>query len=309
MDDDEEIGVKEGEVSGTKKDESKMQSKKEDATSPKVDIRTLPFHQRYIRHNLDKQFRKFLDYLKEITITIPFAEAIRDMPAWGKFLKDIISHKSKLEDYGLVSLVEESKVMYSKSPPKLKDPGSFTVLCSIGGTHFDKALCDIGASVSLMPYSIYKKLDLDELKPINMCLSLADKSITYPLGILENVPTKVGKFVIPADFVMLEMEEDIEIAILFGRPFLRTAGAILDMKNGKITLEVDNESMEFVVWNMVKSIPIEVASRVDFIDTYDVIDGCIDEVINECIKSDSMELNKVHEPNEQAMEISPYRPF
>ena len=227
MDDDEELGIKEGKDSGTKKDESKMQSKKEDATSPKVDIRTLPFPQRYIRHSLDKQFGKFLDYLKEITITIPFVEAIRDMPAWGKFLKDIVNHKSKIADYGLVSLVEESKAMYSKSPPKLKDLGSFTVPCTFGGTHFDKALCDIGASVSLMPYSIYKKLNLDELKPTTMSLSLADKSITYPLGILENVPTKVGKFVIPEDFIVLEMEEDLEIPILFGRPFLRTAGAIL----------------------------------------------------------------------------------
>ena len=131
------------------------------------------------------------------------------MPAWGKFLKDIISHKNKLGDYGLVSLVEESKAMYLKSPPKLKDPGCFTVPCVIGGTQFDKALCDIGASVSLMPYSIYKKLDLEEFKPTNMCLSLADRSVTYPLGILENVLTKVGKFVIPADFVVLEMEEDL----------------------------------------------------------------------------------------------------
>ena len=74
-----------------------------------------------------------------------------------------------------------------------------------------------------MPYSIYKKLDLKELKSTNICLSLANKSIIYPLGILENVPTKVGKFVIPADFIVLEMEEDLEIPILFGRPFLRTA--------------------------------------------------------------------------------------
>ena len=169
---------------------------------------------------MDKQFGKFLNYLKELTITLPFVEVIRDIPTWSKFLKDIISHKNKLEDYGLVSLVEESKAIYSKSPPKLKDPRSFTVPCVIGGTHFDKALCDIGASVSLMPYSIYKRLDLEELKPTNMCLSMAEKSITYPLGILENVPTKVGKFVIPADFVVLEMEEDLEIPILFGRPFL-----------------------------------------------------------------------------------------
>ena len=142
-----------------------------------------------------------------------------------------------------------------------------------------------------------------------MSLSLANKSVTYPLGILENLPTKVGKFVIPADFVILEMEEDLEIPILFGRPFLRTVGVILDMKNGKITLEVDNESMEFEVWNMVKSIPIEVASRVDSIDAYNIIDWCIEEVIHECIKSDSTELNQVYKPNEQVMEISPYQPF
>ena len=94
-----------------------------------------------------------------------------------------------------------------------------------------------------MPYSIYKKLNLDELKPTNMSLSLADKFVIYPLGILENVPTKVGKFVIPSDFVVLEMEEDLEILILFGRLFFRTVGTILDMKNRKITLKVDNESM------------------------------------------------------------------
>ena len=97
-----------------------------------------------------------------------------------------------------------------------------------------------------------------------MCLSLVDKSVTYPLGILENVRTKVGKFMIPADFVVLEMEEDLEIPILFGRPFLRIAGAIIDMKKGKITLEVDNECMEFDVLNIIKSTPIEVASRIDF---------------------------------------------
>ena len=90
------------------------------------------------------------------------------------------------------SLVEESKAMYSKSPLKLKDPSCFTVPCEIEGTHFDKALYDIGASISLMPYSIYKKLDLEELKPTNMCLSMAEKSITYPLGILKIEPKEWG---------------------------------------------------------------------------------------------------------------------
>ena len=143
-----EVGIEEAKISGTKDDdEISKKDKKGDAMppkegEPKVDLKTLPFPQRYIRRSLDKQFGKFLNYLKEITITIPFVEAIRDMPAWGKFLKDIISHKNKLGDYGLVSLVEESKAMYSKSPPKLKDPGCFIVPCVIGDTQFDRALCD-----------------------------------------------------------------------------------------------------------------------------------------------------------------------
>ena len=116
-DEDDGVEVEEVEVRSKKNEKCEKKYDKGDVIlpkdyEPKVDLRTLPFPQRYIRHNLDKQFGKFLHYLKKTTITIPFVEAIRDMPAWGKFLKDIISHKSKLEDYGLVSLVEESKAMY-----------------------------------------------------------------------------------------------------------------------------------------------------------------------------------------------------
>ena len=143
-------GVEIEEVVVRLKNDEKCEKKnnKEDALpskneEPKVDIKSLPFPQRFIRRNLDKQFEKFLNYLKEITITIPFADAIKYMPAWGKLLKDIINHKSKLEDYGLVSLVEESKVMYSKSPPKLKDPGSFTVSCVIRGMHADSGRLEV----------------------------------------------------------------------------------------------------------------------------------------------------------------------
>ena len=136
-----------------------------------------------------------------------------------------------------------------------------------------------------------------------MCLSIANKSIIYTLGILENVPTKVGKFVIPIDFVVLEMEEDLEIPILFGRPFLMTVGAIIDMRKGKITLEVDNEHMEFDVFKIMKSTPAEVASR---IESMDIIDECIEEVIHECLKQDPMETNMVLK--EHLMEVTKYQP-
>ena len=112
VDDDDRVEIEEVDVGSKYDNKCEKKDNKEDVIppkddEPKVDIKTLPFPQRFIRRNLDKQFGKFLDCLKEITITIPFMDAIRDMPAWGKYLKDIISHKSKLEDYGLVSLVEE----------------------------------------------------------------------------------------------------------------------------------------------------------------------------------------------------------
>ncbi|XP_058003929.1 uncharacterized protein LOC131180599 [Hevea brasiliensis] len=104
-----------------------------------------------------------------------------------------------------------------------------------------KALCDLGASVSLMPLSICQKLEVEELKPTTISLQLADRSIKYPMGILENIPIKVGKFFIPVDFVVLEMEEDVQILIILGRPFLATAGAIIDAKNRRLTLKVGDE--------------------------------------------------------------------
>ena len=134
------INSAKGDVEGVKKNKKEDAIPKDD--EPKVDFNTLPFPQRFIRRTLDKQFGKFLNYLNEITNTIPFMDAIKDIPIWGKFMKDIINHKSKLEEYGLVSLIKESKAMYSKSPPKLKDLGCFTIPCVIGGTQFDKALCD-----------------------------------------------------------------------------------------------------------------------------------------------------------------------
>ena len=127
--------------------------------------------------------------------------------------------------------------------------------------------------MSLMPYSIYEKIDLGELKPTTMCLSMVDKSIKYPLGVLENVPTKVGKFIIPTDFVVMDMEEDPKIPIFLGRPFLVTAEVVINMKNGKIKVEVNNESIVFYIYKMIKtSPPIEVCERINSID---IIDECV----------------------------------
>ncbi|KAJ9139768.1 hypothetical protein P3X46_030472 [Hevea brasiliensis] len=131
------------------------------------------------------------------------------MPSYAKFLKEILSNKKKLEEFETVALTEESSaILQNKLPPKLKDPGSFSIPCHIGDISIDKALCDLGASVSLMPLSIYEKMKIGEMKPTTISLQLADRSIKFPIGVVENVPLKVGKIFIPVDFVVLEMEED-----------------------------------------------------------------------------------------------------
>ncbi|KAJ9141117.1 hypothetical protein P3X46_031692 [Hevea brasiliensis] len=138
----------------------------------------LPFPQRFQKAKLDKQFGKFLEVLQKLYINIPFTEALSQMPSYAKFLKEILSKKRKLEDYGTVALTEEcSAILQNKLPPKLKDPGSFSIPCLIGDKKIDKALCDLGASVSLMPLSICKKLEIGELKPIIISLQLADRSV------------------------------------------------------------------------------------------------------------------------------------
>ncbi|XP_061981416.1 uncharacterized protein LOC133701499 [Populus nigra] len=131
------------------------------------------------------------------------------MSSYVKFLKDILSNKRKLEEYKTVALTEEcNAILQKKLPPKLKDPGSFTIPCSIENSIFEKALCDLGASINLMPLSIFKKLGLGEAKPTTVILQLADRSLKHPRGIIEDVLVKVGKFIFPADFIILDMEED-----------------------------------------------------------------------------------------------------
>ncbi|XP_073014533.1 uncharacterized protein [Primulina eburnea] len=190
----------------------------------------LPYPQRFKKKKLDEQFAKFLEIFKKIHINIPFADALEQMPNYAKFIKDVMSKKRKLHEFETVKLTEEcSAILQRKLPQKLKDPGSFTILCVIGGSRINKALCDLGASINLMPFSIYRTLELGEVKPSSITLQLADRSLTYPRGIVEDVLVKVDKFIFPADFVILDMEEDQDTPLIFGRPFLATGKALIDV--------------------------------------------------------------------------------
>ncbi|KAJ9189474.1 hypothetical protein P3X46_000762, partial [Hevea brasiliensis] len=243
------------------------------------------------KSKLDKQFGKFLEVLKKIYINVPFIDALSQMPSYAKFLKEILSNKRKLEDHETVALTEEcSAILQRKLPPKLKDPGSFSIPCHIGEYCSTKALCDLGASVSLMPLSIYEKLNMGDLKPTHISLQLADRSIKYPEGILENVPLKVGKFYIPVDFVILDMEEDFNIPIILGRPFLATAGALIDVKGEKLTLRVSEEQLVFNINNTMK----KHHSEADTCLRVDIIDELVEEHFRKKYPEDPLENCLVH---------------
>ena len=142
------------------------------------------------------------------------------MPLHAKFLKEVLSKKRKIAEEGIVNLTATcSATIQQKLPAKMKDPGSFTIPCSIGKYEFKKALCDYGASINLMPLSVLQRLSLGELTPTAITLQMADRSMAQLEGILEVVLVKVGKFVFPVDFVVMKMEEDTQVPFLYGRPF------------------------------------------------------------------------------------------
>ncbi|CAN6586824.1 unnamed protein product [Malus baccata var. baccata] len=228
----------------------------------------LPFPQRQQQRSKDQQCIEFMKTLAKVQINLPLLDAIKHIPSYAKFLKELCSKKKKFLEYENVILTEQcSAVLLHKLPPKKKDPESFTISCTIGSLDFHKVLIDLGASVNLMPYSVFQKLGEGELKPTSVSLQLADKSVTYPLGILEDVIIKVDKFYLLADFIILDMEEDKEVPLILGRPFMATARTLIDLEAGILTLRVQGESVVFKLFEAIKRpIELEECFRVDVLD-------------------------------------------
>ncbi|XP_050908733.1 uncharacterized protein LOC127122436 [Lathyrus oleraceus] len=212
---------------------------------------------------------------------IPYPQRLAKSKNEGKFkkflLKDILSNKNKFEDNETVTLTMELRaVIQNNMPPKLKDRGSISIPCLIGNFVIDKALCDLGANVSLVPLSICEKLKLGEVRPTRMSLPLADCFVKFSVSMLENIPVHIGQFYIPTDFIIMDIKEDSNIHITLGRPFLATAEAIIDVKKGKLTFEVKEEKVEFIISHFLKAPTIEYSC-------------CFLEVIEEFIREMEME--------------------
>ncbi|XP_021718615.1 uncharacterized protein LOC110686334 [Chenopodium quinoa] len=230
--------------------ESRKDEQGEDVKSPKhvaplAYEEPMPFPQRLSKAVLDRHFGNHCEALKKVHASIPFSDLLIQMPQFANFVKNI---KDQHEDKEVVN-EKGYTVLCDSLPPKLHDPDSFTIPCTINENFFDKVLCDLGASVNLMPYSLYEKLGLQKLKPSPISLQMADRTSRLPKGVVEDVLVKVGELVFPIDFVVMDMKEDHKIPIIFGRPFLSISQALIDVLKGQVTIRAQDKQVMFKLFN------------------------------------------------------------
>ncbi|XP_070044884.1 uncharacterized protein [Nicotiana tomentosiformis] len=203
------------------------ESKKDYASSePMEAARPLPpFPQRLQKKNDDRIFNKFLSMLSQVQLNIPLVDVLYEIPKYAKYIKDIVAHKRRLTELETVELTEECISRFqNKLPQKLKDPGSFTI----------------------------PQLGLGAQRPTNVMLQLADRSIDYPEGVIENVLLQIRKFIFLADFFIIDYEADEQVPIILERPLLATGDAIINMREEKMIMWVDNEEAAFNVYKAIQ---------------------------------------------------------
>ncbi|GJU32286.1 reverse transcriptase domain-containing protein [Tanacetum coccineum] len=192
------------------------------------------------------QHSRFLKMFKQLRLEIGLKDALVEMPKFNKWLSSLLRNKEKLEDIAITTVNAEcSAIIMNKVPEKLEDPGKFLIPCALQELDRTSALADSGASINLLPHSIYKQLGLEALTPTRMTLELANRSITHPMGIAEDVVVRVDGFTFLADFVVVNFEPDPRVPIILGRPFLRTAKALIDLYEETLTLRVGKEELVY----------------------------------------------------------------
>ncbi|GJS88051.1 reverse transcriptase domain-containing protein [Tanacetum coccineum] len=234
---------------------------------------TLPYPSRVtkekVREKDDLLALKFMEIFRNLHFELSFADALLHMPKFAPMFRKLLNNKDKILELTKTPVNENcSAVILKTFPEKLGDPGRFLIPCDFPELDECLALADLGASINLMPLSVFEKLNLQGLTKTKMILELADRSTSTPTGIAENVFVKVGTFYFPADFVVVNYDADPRVPLILGRPFLRTARALIDVHGEEMTLRHDDKSVTFKVgdtknfsYNAMESV-----NKVDFID-------------------------------------------
>ena len=242
-----------------------------------------PFPQALRRRKSYVNQIEMLEVLRQVKVNIPLLDMIKQVPTYAKFLKDLCTVKRGLNVNKKAFMTEQViAIIECKTPVKYKDPGCPTISVNIGGISVEKALLDLGASVNLLPYSMYKQLGLGELKPTSITLSLADRSIKIPKGTIEDVLIQVDRFYYPVDFVMLDTEPVAvgpnHVPIILGRPFLATSNSIINCWNGVMQLTFGNMTLELNIFHLGKR---HMHSGEDDFEEVCIIDTILEEQANE----------------------------
>jgi hypothetical protein len=217
----------------------------------------------------------FLDIFQKLHFDISFMDALVYMQKFASTFKNLISNKEKLHELAETPInAQYSAILLKKIPEKLGDSGKFLIPCSLIDQEVCNALADSGASINLMPLSIYEQLGMGALKLTRMTLELANRSISHPVGIAEDVFVRVNSCTFPADFVVVNFEADPRVPLILGRPFLRTAKALVDHFEDTLTLRHDDDIMIFkadaskLKKYSVKSVDVHDYSFDDFVKTF-----------------------------------------
>ena len=242
-----------------------------------------PFPQALRKKKNSVNQTEMLEVLRQVKVNIPLLDMIKQVPTYAKFLKDLCTVKRGFNVNKKAFLTEQvSAIIQCKTPVKYKDPGCPTISVNIGGISVEKALLDLGASVNLLSYSMYKQLGLGELKPTSITLSLADRSIKIPKGTIEDVLIQVDRFYYPVDFVVLDTEPVAvgtnHVPIILGRPFLATSNAIINCRNGVMQLTFGNMTVELNIFHLSKR---HMHSEEDDCEEVCMIDAILEEQANE----------------------------
>ncbi|CAM8943733.1 unnamed protein product [Rhodiola kirilowii] len=217
------------------------------------------------------------ELFSKVEINIPLLEAIKQIPRYSKFLKELCTNRRKgtQPDEELLSR-NVSAVIQRKVPPKCGDPGTYTIPCTIGNTRLENCMLDLGASINVLPYSIYSCLRIGPLEPAGLTIQLADRSCKQPEGKIEDVLVQVGELVFPADFYVLKMENSSptdHAPILLGRPFLKTSKMKIDCDTGTLTMEVEDETISFDIFRAMKH-----PTEYEAVHALDTLDDLVQEV-------------------------------
>ena len=267
-----------------------------------------PFPQALRKRKNSVNQTEILEVLRQVKVNIPLLDMIKQVSKYAKFLKDLCTVKRCLNVNKKAFLTEQvSAIIECKTPVKYKDLGCPTISVNIGSTCVQKALLDLGASVNLLPFSMYKQLGLGELKPTTITLSLADWSIKIPKGTVEDVLIQVDKLYYPLDFVVLDTEPVAvganHVPIILGRPFLATSNAIINCRNGVMQLTFGNMTLELNIFHLSKK---HMHQQEDDSEEVCAIEAIIEEQANDLLLQDELtrELVDSNEDQQELLKVS-----